>query len=300
MRNTPQPALSVPKLGDTIPFMQPVARGIPSQLLHWALVSAIAIECVIAQAPTPAQTIAPDVQRLLWLDSRDAALGRILERGIYRGPGEYKESDRTLTVRQVVICPQLSGPPLFAVFVRSHALEADGLHVIDSNTEASLFKGHLIQIAADGAIVRCYLGNNRVDAAFADINGDQVIDRVETMRCSSIDDQEAHVTELFVVPVTEEAAPTLRIAFDAGEPRDRSTWRVVPASNTAPARIELGPRDPATGGLKSVTATWSWDRKLRGWTGPGGGPGQSFMRLPPAGHRELKEFAHRPQQPKDH
>ena len=270
--------------------MQTVAHGMPLRLFGWTLLLQ-SLEFLVAQSTPSIQTIAPDVQRLLWLDSRDAALGRILERSVYRGPGTYTETDRTLAVRQVVVCPQLSGAPLFAVFVTSHALEAKGIRIIPSPGEGSPFKGHLILIACDGTIVRCYMGNNIVEGMFADINGDQVIDRVETIRYADIDEKEARVTELCVVPVTEEMTPTLRIAFDAGDPQDRSAWRVVPASAGGPLHIELGPKDPATGGLQSVTATWIWDGKLRAWTGPGGGPGQPFMRLPPLGHQELKEFA---------
>lgn len=252
----------------------------------------------VAQATPPVPTIAPDVQRLLWLDSRDAALGRIVERGMHRGSGNYAETDKTLTVRHVVVCPQLVGPPLFALFVESHALEARGIRITRSTEDAASCKGHLIMVAADGAIVRCYLGNNHVEGVFADANGDSVIDRVETMRYANIDDQAAPVSELFVLPITEEVTPSLRIAFDAGEPRDRTAWRVVPASANTPPRVEIGPSDPATGGLRSVTATWTWDKKLRAWTGPGGGPGQAFMRIPPVGHQELKEFARLPAQRK--
>lgn len=266
------------------------ARACITFLTSWTVLAAVVPTGLTAQQPAPVQEIAPDVQRLLWMDSRDAALARIVARGAYRGPGTYTEDDKKLTVRNVVVCPQPVGPPLFAVFVTSRNLEEKGIRIIRSDAYNSRPIGHLIQVAADGTIVRCPGSNNVVDGTFADINSDGVIERVESISYTDIEDTELKVHEVCVQPVVEGAMPSLRVAYSAGD-APALTWRAIPTEGKAPSRVQLV-RPPEPGLQRErIVATWTWNKELRQWTGPGGGPGQEFMRLPPDGYAELKEFA---------
>ena len=219
-----------------------------------------------------------DVQQLLGQESRGAALRRILGRAQYRGPGKYTEENKKCDVRHVVMCPQPKGPPLFAVFVSGFF-----------NRQMHTPKGHLILVASDGVIVRCYQGNNLADGVFADVNGDGIVERIEQMCYGWGEGTKVKVRELFVLPMTEEVVPSLRIAFDVD--CEITGWRVIPAKGKNPARVQIGPKNTKTGEIEKVTGEWKWNAKLSAWVGPGGGPNQDFIRLPPVGHVGLKEFA---------
>jgi hypothetical protein len=67
-------------------------------------------------------------------------------------------------------------------------------------------------------------------------------------------------------------------------------WRVDPCGDGEPAWIRIGPKDPKTGDLKEVVAEWRWYGDRKSWVGPGGGPDQPFVRLPPVGSAGLEEF----------
>jgi hypothetical protein len=243
-----------------------------------------------AAKPEPAKQEAPkkillheDVQQLLSRETRDAAMTRILARGEHRGPGTYAEPTQKARVGHVVMCPQPSGPPIFAVFLLG-----------SMHKRENVAGGHLITVAGDGAIVRCWCGNNSLeaDAVFEDVNGDGVVDRIETMNCGV--EGGGNVRVLFVLPITEAVMPTLRIAIEWREPslaEWQTAWRVVRAGGGEPVRVQIGPRDPKTGEPSKVTAEWRWHAERKAWVGPGGGPGQSFVRMPPEGWPSLEEFA---------
>jgi hypothetical protein len=224
-----------------------------------------------------------EVQQLLSRQTADAALLAILTRGDHRGPGTYTEPVKPSVVKHVVMCPQPKGPPIFAVFVRG----------IDKG-EYCEAKGHLITVAADGAILRCWRGDDVVEGTFEDVNDDGIVDRVDTIDCRVAG---GLVRELYVLPITEQGLAALRVAveFRAGDPvpgkETEVAWRVQRAGGGKPARIQIGPRDAETGGLTKVTAEWSWLAKRSAWVGPGGGPGSAFVRLPPEGWEGLEEFA---------
>jgi len=241
---------------------------------------------VVAQDDRPARpTLHPDVALLLAPDHRDEALFRLLERGEYRGPGDYTESAQRFEVTHVVPCPQARGLPIFAVFVK-------GATKSQPNTPT----GHLIKVTADGAILRCWLANNVVSEGLcADVNRDGIVERVETMNYG-VRDSDMTVRELFVLPMTEEVQPTLRIALGA-RPRSEfgEPWplghRVIPATDEQQARIQIGPVDPETKELKEVVAEWRWHSKKHVWLGPNGAPDKDFMVLPPVGHDGIDEYA---------
>jgi hypothetical protein len=242
---------------------------------------------LVLGAGVPVQTPEPrlhrDVQLLLARETADAALEAILTRGEHRGPGDYLEPVKAHAVRHVVMCPQPKGLPLFAVFVR-------GL----KNNDYREAKGRLILVAADGAIVRCWRGDNVAEGTFEDVNDDGIVDRVDTIDYGV--EGGGLVRELYVLPIVADGLAALRVAFDFRPDRqpggkDGLAWRVQRAGNGKPARIQLGPRDPATGELISVTAEWSWLASRSAWVGPGGGPGHVFVRLPPDGWAGLEEFA---------
>lgn len=227
----------------------------------------------------------PDVEALLARESRQQGMERILARGAYRGEPAYEEGQRPFRVGHVVVCPQQRGLPMFAVF---------GVRVADPSVHRA--RGHLIQVASDGVIVRCWQGNNVVDdaAVFADVNLDGVVERIETMNYR-FGERDETVRELFVLPVVEGATPSLRVAIEvsarqpAREPQ--MGWRVEPGDAGQPATIRIGRKDVETGGLKDVIAEWRWQADRSTWIGPGGGPDQEFVRLPPDGTEELEAFA---------
>lgn len=246
---------------------------------------------LLAAVPVVAQddadkrpTLHPDVALLLAPDHRDEALFRLLERGEHRGPGEYTEHVERHIVNHVVTCPQARGLPVFAVFVK------------DSDSKPNTPTGHLIQVTSDGAILRCWRGNNLIsDGLCADINRDGIVERVETMNYG-VRENDMDVHELFVLPMTEEVQPTLRIAMGARPQAELfEPWplghRVIPTTDEQQARIQIGPVDPKTGELQKVVAEWRWHSEKHVWLGPNGAPDKDFMVLPPVGREGIHEFA---------
>jgi len=233
-----------------------------------------------AQQP-PEPKLHADVRALLDDDDRDAAMQRILRRGDYRGPGTYEERAASCEVMHVVRCEQKRGGPIVAVFV--HAF---------GKKRPNVSKGHLIKVTADGAILRCWQGYNMVFHEFDDINGDGIVERVEMINYSMAG--RSVVRELFVLPVTADVQPALRIAIGL-RPKDSKAdfplgYRVKKATQKDAARIQIGPVDKKTGGLSRVTAEWRWHAKHEAWVGPAGGPNKEYVVLPPVGHDGLEEF----------
>jgi hypothetical protein len=256
------------------------------------LLGALIVASVKGQdGQSPQLRIQPDVQLLLALETRDAAMVRILARGEYRGPGDYKEREQDFEVGHVVMCPQARGLPLFAVF----SLDLD-VNLVEGPPHVA--RGGVAIVASDGALVRWWRAHNLAKGVFADVNEDGIVERVETMTCVLGEAKDTTVRELFVLPVTEEMVPSLRVAFDvvhnrnlADEPEHATAWRVLPAREGQPARVQIGPKDARTGDLSSVAAEWTWKKENSAWVGPGGGPSMAFVRLPPIGVEGLYEFA---------
>lgn len=230
------------------------------------------------------QLLDADVQQLLAHESRDAALGRIVARGEYRGPGDYTEKDRALKVGHVVMCPQQRGLPIFAVFCLGAASRSP-------NRAA----GHVILVASDGVMLRCWGNNNVVSHQFEDINEDGVVDRVDVTRYVMGEAEDLLVWELSVTPVDERGIPSLRVALDVGNRADappmRFAWRVIARDERGPPRLQLGSRGVKAGEVSKVWAEWKWDREKKAWLGPVGGLQEAFLRLPPDGFSEISEFA---------
>ena len=231
----------------------------------------------------------PDVAALLDAKQRDAAFQRILARGEHRGPGSYKQTEVDLRVDHVMVCPQKNGLPIYAVFP-----------VEDDAVEENLEKpkgptGHIITVTGDGAILRVWKGNNWVEGQMGDANGDGIVERIETMHHGVGLHAETTVRVLFILPITEEVMPSLRVAFEVGQQPDicpeDMCWRVVPKTAKDPARVQIGTKDLDTGEFGEVTAQWRWLDKQAAWVGPGGGPNRDFLVLPPRGWDGIREFA---------
>ena len=174
------------------------------------------------------------VTKLLQLNERDVAFRRIVELQLYRGSGNYLVEEAK-PIRHVVVCPQKSGTPLFAVFFEGNSNRGE-------KTQTHQPIGGFGLIDGDGAFIRVYRGANLVEAkqdAFRDINGDGIIHFVHSLRFKfdrHVSESEASVLQ--VIPVTREQQPILRIAYRRTGPQ-AYMWRLLETSEDS--KLELGP-----------------------------------------------------------
>lgn len=302
------------------------ARSLSSVMRYGLLAAVLSTGGLHAQDTTP--PIHADVQLLLQRETRDEAFARIVARGVYRGPGDYVESSELgYEVRHVILCPQAEGAPLFAVFI-DEIRAPDPPYVVETGQvklEIPLQfrwlgpgphvpRGHIAIVASDGALIRLYAGANVVHGKLEDINADGILDYVESTGAAVGDDLFAQ--QLWVLPITEEMQPSLRVAFDplvidltasveeiqeaAKKARPRPlTYRILRAEyehgtgdnepRLSVARIELGTTDQ-NGAFAETIATWAWNSEASRWDGPEGGETEQFIRLPPSGWKEIRDF----------
>jgi len=205
-----------------------------------------------------------DVQGLLSRSERDDAYARLIEAGEWRGAGDYVEQ-HAQSVRHVVLCPQLDGAPLFAVFFGEGALHRP--------------EGRYVFVAADGAMVRVQGGANELFGVLEDANADGILDVIDSQL---LVEGEGAVEVVSVVPCTEEQRPSLRVALNRREslratPRDPWGWQLMPSEDGS-VIIELGPLD-SDGWVSSVLASYEWDAQSEQWSGPAGSASGPFERL---------------------
>ena len=219
--------------------------------------------------PALPREVNPTVARLAQADTRDDAFRRIISWQKYRGTPAYTEEDAE-TIRYHVVCPQVTGPPIFAVFP-------------DTNYEHNLApKGHIVLVDADGTLIPFWLGANSVNGAFADINGDGIVECVDVVPSGD-------ECVLYVLPITREQRPVLFVAFNRqSDTTPRWSWRLVASDTPGVASIQLGPVVPTTDEVPydawptniNPAVTYSWSRATREYEGPSGAPNQAFWRLP--------------------
>lgn len=219
----------------------------------------------------------PDVERLLIPAERNAAYARLWEAGVWRGPGTYTEREKN-RVRHVVVCPQRSGPPLFAVFLDP----PEGRSPWEEE-RAPVARGHYTFVAADGALVRVHSGNNLLEGALVDVDQDGVLDAVSDIHHGVSSGRSCNV--LYVVPCTEAQRPSVRIAF---QPRgldnalldERMSWALEIDQRTRAASLRIHGSNPEDAAELHEIARWDWSPELGEWVGPEGAVDGRFQRLP--------------------
>ncbi|HUX00288.1 MAG: YdjY domain-containing protein [Phycisphaerae bacterium] len=240
----------------------------------------------VAPAPSPAAAESPRhlVQELLDPAKRNAALDKLMQLNHYKG-GPHD----TALVNHVVVCPQPKGEPLYAVFKDEHYADWSG---------AGLGKprGHVLLFDSDGKYVPFYKNANDPWGVFEDVNGDGIVENVESWYCGEL----RSCTILHVIPIVEKPMPLLCVAYN---PKQRKTetwaWQMADAGKDGALQIQLGPvvkilGDPAhsrddNGTNKQINpvVTYTWDKDKKAYVGPAGGDDQPFKRLDP--EKPLKE-----------
>ena len=205
----------------------------------------------------------------------------------------------------VVVCEQPQDLPLYVVFLEDRSRSSFREVWPEWAGAPGEARGWFQVVASDGALVRRSYNLLPAWDTLADVNGDGGVELFssggvsESTRNGAAGESVARVrtTVLVVVPVVEPLIPSFRVVYNPtlGEQllstATEFAYRVLPANSSHPAVIQLGPGDPDTNKITEVVAEWELDADGRGWVGPGGGLGRSFMRLPPAGYAEVDEFA---------
>lgn len=229
------------------------------------------------------------VKKLLVPGERDEALRRIIEWQRYRGEPRYRVTE-VETIRHVLLCPQSRTEPIFAVFLGKKP----------DSEKATV--GHFELIDYDGTILPVYMGANSSDSGvFQDINGDGVIDRVDSWRWTvgrsvGLSEPETDIDVLQVLPITREQQPLLRVAYNPSKslesPKSRPdwSWEIVPTKDRDVFDVLLGPRSTPARGV-DPQVTYRWDAKAATYVGPSGGVGDAFLRFTDETSEELERFA---------
>lgn len=197
-----------------------------------------------------------DVLRLFSLKSRDEALQKLLKEARYPRNPTYKE-DSVGQIKEVVVCPQANNKPLVTVFARSKSDPED----------VSPRSGHMIVIRNDGMIIPFYYGSNYLDGYFCDLNGDGMIDYIDSWK---IDYEGGTVTSLHVVSIREEFTPSLVVYWK----EDMFTWRLHQPDLSRIPTIQIGKQK---GEKFKLVAEYQWLSVKNRWAGPKGSPGMGFL-----------------------
>jgi hypothetical protein len=233
-----------------------------------------------ATTPTPAAADSPRqlVKDLLDPDKRSAALEKLILLNRYES-----SSNKPIRVNQVVVCPQPKGEPLVAVF-------KDEGYAGWSGAGPGKAAGHVLLFDSEGKYVPYYHNANAPFGVFADVNGDGLVESVQ----SGFVGLQPAATLLYVIPIVEKPMPLLCVAYNP-EHRETATWawQVADARKDGVLQIQLGPvvkilGDPAhsledNGTNKEInpTVTFTWDKAKKAYVGPAGGDDQPFKRLDP-------------------
>lgn len=124
-----------------------------------------------------------------------------------------------------------------------------------------------------GQEVKPFGGNNvlRRGGTLADINGDGIVERVDTETYGS---EFNNATVLMVSAVKTKAQPLLTVVLNWGG--DEWTFRLVDRDGDGISEIEAGPRTRI--GL-IPKAVWKWDRQRHAYAGPDGKAGDHFRTI---------------------
>ena len=218
----------------------------------------------VTVVPGPPAAIDPIVSKLALPDARNEAFRTVISWQKYRTKPSAPEREYK-PLRHVVVCPQKTGPPIYAVFPWT------------SYEQREAPKGHVILVDADGAIIPYYLNANWIDdqSEFKDVNGDGVIDEVHIIHFHGAD-------VLHVLPMTRDQCPILNIVLKLKKKRgSRETewsWRLVGTATPNVFSIEIGPLNAKSEEI-IPRARYEWSKEKKEYVGPPGGGEFPFMRL---------------------
>lgn len=220
-------------------------------------------------------------------ETREQALYELLKAQRYRwwsnwgSEWDHNEEVTRHRINHVVICPQPSGGPIYAVFV--------GFPYPGPESGPGKAKGPLILVDSLGFLRQCYQNNDFVEGTFEDINGDGLVEFADAMWTGHCGRKVLH---LAVVPITHAQRPILSVALAGpfGEGKPNQYWRLSGPDQDGICDIEL---DPAWRPGKQFCpgVVYKWSKEKAAYDGPVGGQGMSFMRLDPENEsRDLEAF----------
>jgi hypothetical protein len=186
---------------------------------------------------------------------------------------------------KLVICPQENPrPPIYLVLYGFLELMETGYSrdnyqvknprelfppaTNDSGT-AAVQEPAIHAFTADGRVVHPFGGDTVLKGTLADINGDGIIERVDSMMYGVEGIHDAIV--LTVSTVKTKAQPLLTVVLNWGA--DEWIYRLTDQDGDGVSDIEAGPRT-ATGLIPK--AVWKWDRVKKLYVGPQGQAGDHF------------------------
>ena len=200
----------------------------------------------------------PDVLRLFVLEERDEAFQKLLAEARYPENPAYREKE-VGKIKEVVLCPQPGGQPLVTVFARSEFDPED----------VSPRSGHLIVLRNDGLILPFYHGANSLDGYFRDLNGDGVMDYIDSW---GVGHGAGTVTSLHLVPIREGFASSLVVYWKEGF----YDWRIHQPDLDRIPTIQVGVKNKEQ---FRVVAEYQWSGEEKRWLGPKGSPEAGFLRV---------------------
>jgi hypothetical protein len=199
-----------------------------------------------------------DVVRLFSPAERDEALQKLLKEARYPKDAAYKEDDAG-KIKDVVLCPNPNGRPMVTVF-------AETPH---GRVDVPARSGHFIIIRNDGMIIPFYCGANSLDGYYRDLNGDGVIDYLESWDFGY---DEGNLTGLHLVPITEKFIPALVVYWKDGD----FTWRLIESEPGRDYKVEIG---STKRGRFELVAEYKWSKDEKRWVGPEGSVDAGFVRV---------------------
>jgi len=172
-------------------------------------------------------------------------------------------------VREVLACPQPRGKPLFAVFFG------------DMDTVPSSRNGNFELVRMDGTLLPDPHGWDLAENPFRDLNGDSVLDRVESMTFEfehdANDEPRCSAAVLHVIPLTESREPTLMVVCGRkGAPQLK--WRL--RESNRPGVFDVVLEKSGEGKAQdAIKAVYRWSERARAYEGPGGSAAGDFLRV---------------------
>jgi hypothetical protein len=201
----------------------------------------------------------PVVVKLLSVNERQQAFEEIISWQKYRGEITYTAKVRE--VGHVVLCPQIEGTTLFAVF---HGAEGKA-------------EGWYTLLTGGGEIVPCYNHYNFISQydVFDDINGDGIIERVYGSRLSPLHFSEVQYEGVVVLPMTFPQKPSLIVVYNIEKNVERWRWQLRKYLNN-PDIIEIQKK---TSTYMETMASYKWCPFSNTYNGQEGGIDKDFWRI---------------------
>jgi hypothetical protein len=190
---------------------------------------------------------------------RDRALYDLLERNSYYHGSYYdgkQHPPETVKVNHVVVCPQKSGSPLYAVF------KAEGYEKYFGGGPGKPL-GHVILFDSNGKYLPWYINANSIHGEFEDVNGDGIVENVESIHEES--DGGKTNDRLWVLPIVPGGRPILEVRYDP----KRWSYRALKKGQGIPWEIWFIQKNKSTIASDS-TVIYRWSKEKKAYEGPTG------------------------------